>query len=266
MYGLKGNFRFGMHDSMEREFTLTARLCGLEVVRQDSEIFGAVIPVGPERDRYARAVREGRRNGNKGGIVPDITVRNFPASDGALPCTRIYDVKTFGHKEEWYGTAGGAKPVEQRDATISAEYERLARAADVRHCGTPVGDDGPILHRLRELAPVYGLVIGANGEWSRGVDTFISDIAGVACANPERFGCCQGPEQARGVIAAMARDRLGRIALRGAAQVRIAALSAVTGVRGRGPGPHAHGHRLQGTQDEWDRVRDNTHVPYSRDT
>jgi hypothetical protein len=150
--------------------------------------------------------------------------------------------------------------VTQRDAQIPGEYEHNARAADEKYCGTARGEDGPILRRLRVLAPVKGLVVGANGEWSRGVDTFIDDVARVASANPERFGCCHGPDQARGAIAAMARERVGRVALRAAAQVRIAALLAITGRPGAEPGVHRHpGYR---THDEWDRARDSTYVSF----
>jgi hypothetical protein len=257
-FGGKGNFRLGMHNALERELTEIARLCGLNARQQDPEVFGSVIPPGPGRDAYARAAREAKTRGNRGGIVPDITIKNFPSEDGALPRTRIYEVKTFGHTAH-YGNAGPS-PVSRRDAKIPGEYEAKARAADVKYCHTARGTDGPVLLRLRALAPVNGLVVGANGEWSRGVDSFIADAARVASANPERFGCCHGPEQARGVIAAMARERLGRVALRAAAQVRIAALLAITGRPGVEPGTHEHrGHRIH---DEWDRGRCNTHVPF----
>ena len=65
------------------------------------------------------------------------------------------------------------KPVERRDAKIPDDYVKLARATDEKHCGTQAGADGPVLRRLRALAPIHGIVVGANGEWSRGVSTFI---------------------------------------------------------------------------------------------
>jgi hypothetical protein len=105
LYGAKGNFRLGMHNAVERELTEVARTCGLDPVRQDPIVFGGAIPVGPARDSYARAVRTARKTGNRnrGGLVPDVTIRNFPTIDGGLPQTRIYEVKTFGHKENQYG-------------------------------------------------------------------------------------------------------------------------------------------------------------------
>ena len=258
LYGAKGNFRVGMHNAVERELATTAKMCGLDAMRQDPEVFGGAIPVGPARDSYARSVREASNGGNRGGLVPDLTIRTFPTVDGALPRTRVYEVKTFGHND-WYGQLGALKPVERRDAKIPGDYVKLARATDEKHCGTQAGADGPVLRRLRALAPIHGIVVGANGEWSRGVSTFISDVARVASANPERFGCCHGQEQAQGVIAAMVRDRLGRVSLRGAAQVRVAALLAITGQPGTDPGDFRRGAR--GTQDEWDRARDAAFVP-----
>jgi hypothetical protein len=86
--------------------------------------------------------------------------------------------------------------VERRDAKIPDDYVKLARATDEKHYGTQAGADGPVLRRLRALAPIQGIFVGASGEWSRGVSTFISDVVRVASANPERFGCCHGQEQA----------------------------------------------------------------------
>jgi hypothetical protein len=143
--------------------------------------------------------------------------------------------------------------VKRRDAKIPSDYVKLARATDEKRCGTQAGADGPVLRRLRALAPTHGAVVGASGKWPRGASTLISDDARVTSVNPERFGCCHGKEQAQGVIAAMVRDRLGRVSLRGAAQVRVAALLAMTGQLGAGPGDFRRGAR--GTQGEWNRAR-----------
>jgi hypothetical protein len=255
-YSGKGNFRIGMHNAIECELEAIGKECGLNIVRQDHTVFATAIPVGPKRNEYARSVRAAK-HGNRGGIVPDLTVRNFPSDGGGPPRWRLYEVKTFGF-HGGYGKPSALDPVTLREAQIPGEYEGLARKADGKYCRTPAGVDGPILLHLRSLAPVYGLVVGANGEWSRGVDTFIADVARKASANPERFGCCHGPEQARGVIAAMAKDRLGRVALRAAAQVRIAALRVATGQTA--DDPSAGGYSAPGTGDEWDRARDNSHL------
>jgi len=46
---------------------------------------------------------------------------------------------------------------------------------------------------------------------------------------PERFGCCHGSDQARGVIASFVRRAFGRTSLRGVARIRQAALAAILG-------------------------------------
>ena len=46
---------------------------------------------------------------------------------------------------------------------------------------------------------------------------------------PERFGCCRGSDQARGVIASFVRRAFGRTFLRGVAMIRQAALAAIPG-------------------------------------
>jgi len=45
----------------------------------------------------------------------------------------------------------------------------------------------------------------------------------------ERFGCCHGSDQARGVIASFVRRAFGRTSLRGVAKTRQAALAAIHG-------------------------------------
>jgi len=80
---------------------------------------------------------------------------------------------------------------------------------------------------LRSLPPVTGLGVGFAGEFSREVGQFISAVAEKASVVPERFGCCHGPDQARGVIASFVRRAFGRTSLRGVARIRQAALTAI---------------------------------------
>ena len=82
---------------------------------------------------------------------------------------------------------------------------------------------------LRSLPPVTGLGVGFAGEFSREVKQFISAVAEKGAVVPERFGCCHGPDQARGVIASFVRRAFGRTSLRGVARIRKAALAAILG-------------------------------------
>ena len=103
---------------------------------------------------------------------------------------------------------------------------------DAEYNGWPYqrgGPPGPVLTLLRSLPPVTGLGVGFAGEFSRDVGQFISAVAEKGAAVPERFGCCHGSDQARGVIASFVRRAFGRTSLRGVARIRQAALAAILG-------------------------------------
>ena len=86
-----------------------------------------------------------------------------------------------------------------------------------------------MLTLLRSLPPVIGLGVGFAGEFSREAGQFISAVAEKDAVVPERFGCCHGPDQARGVIAGFVWRAFGRTSLRGVARTRQAALAAILG-------------------------------------
>ena len=65
------------------------------------------------------------------------------------------------------------------------------------------------------------------------ISTFISILVDKGSDVPERFGCCHGKEQARGVVAQFLGRRVGRALLRGAVRFRHVALAAVGGVESR---------------------------------
>ena len=66
---------------------------------------------------------------------------------------------------------------------------------------------------------------------------------------PERFRCCNGSDQARGVIASFVRRALGRTSLRGVARIRQAALAAILGGATRADS-FAHGD-MAGAENAW---------------
>ena len=84
---------------------------------------------------------------------------------------------------------------------------------DAEYNGWPYqrgGPPGPVLTLLRSLPPVTSLGFGFAGEFSREVGQFISAVAVKGELVPERFGCCHGSDQARGVIASFVRRAFGR--------------------------------------------------------
>jgi len=107
-----------------------------------------------------------------------------------------------------------------------------------------------VLTLLRSLPPFTGLGVGFAGEISRGVGQFISAVAEKGKVVPERFGCCRGSDQARGVIANFVRRAFCRTSLRGVARIRQAALAAILGGATRA-GSFADGD-MAGAENAWD--------------
>ena len=67
---------------------------------------------------------------------------------------------------------------------------------------------------------------------------------------PERFGCCHGSDQARGVIASFVRRAYGRTSLRGVARTQQAALTAINGGATRAESFADDG--MVGAENAWD--------------
>lgn len=232
-----GHGRVTLHNELENTAKALARLVGFVVDSQPADIFNSAI--SPARREAFEAAQRAAQRKNRGGLVPDLRITGFhlPGRSSVVPVDRFYDLKTIGFRPRvYYGRIGRRAP-DVRAATVGNEYERLARDVDRRYNGVPPDTDGPVLQLLRSLPPVTGLAVGAFGEWSREVDTFISDLAEKGASRPERFGCCHGQKQARGVIAAFARSVLGRVSLRGVARVRHTALAVARGIRRGGDSP-----------------------------
>ena len=105
---------------------------------------------------------------------------------------------------------------------------------------------------LRSMPPTIGLVVGARGELSRSAKQFVSDCAEKGLISLERFGCCHGQEQARGMIANFINRAFGRVCLRGVARVRHVALTAARGSK------YATGHSTSTGMWGGENARDST--------
>ena len=147
---------------------------------------------------------------------------------------QMYDVKTTGFKQDAY--IGRRSAVDEKAATVPAQYRQRARMADAAYNNTPEGVIGPIEAMLATMPQVECFSVGAFGEVNRAVATFLNALADKGSDVPERFGCCHGKEQAKGVIAQFLRRRLGRTLLRGAVRFRHVALRAISGTEEQEPG------------------------------
>ena len=116
-----------------------------------------------------------------------------------------------------------------RARKVPSDYTRKALDVDRKFNGCLPGVPGPVSAKLASMPPVIGLAFGACGEWSTEMDKIVGHIADTRSRLPERFGCCHGAEQARGVIAQWARTHLSRTVMRETARVRHAALDIALG-------------------------------------
>ena len=117
---------------------------------------------------------------------------------------------------------------DNKAAQVPGEYMRRARDVDISFNETAEADrPGPVESRVASMKEVVCISVGSFGEVNRATSDLLSQIAEQGSKRPERFGCCHGPEQAKGVIAQWAMRRFGRVCIRGAARVRHGALAAI---------------------------------------
>ena len=225
LYMGRGHGRTVYHNDIQRELSRLARAVGHNVRETPQDVFLPAIVAGA-RARYLQQLRRERGDGDfRGGVVPDIY---DPSSK------QMYDVKTTGFKQDAY--IGRRSPVDEKAAAVPGQYRLRARAADAEYNDTPGGVVGSIEALLATMPQVECFSVGAFGETNRAVHAFLNVLVDKGSDTPERFGCCHGKEQAKGVVAQFLGRRLGRTLLRGAVRFRHVALAAVGGIGGQEPG------------------------------
>lgn len=131
---------------------------------------------------------------------------------------------------------------------------RRARKADYRYngCAPDAGrpdsleGPGPIQTRLLGVPHgIQGLAIGAFGETGKGISDYFHLLATIAtkrvdravgggCRMARRWGLCHSERHTYGAMKGLLQRRFSRVAVRGAAKVRLRALQAITGrIQGR---------------------------------
>ena len=238
LYMGRGHGRTVYHNDIQRELSRLARAVGHNVRETPQGVFLPAIVAGA-RARCLQQLRKERGDGDfRGGVVPDIY---DPSSK------QMYDVKTTGFKQDAY--IGRRCPVDEKAAAVPAQYRLRAQAADAAYNDTPRGVVGPIEALLATMPQVECFSVGAFGETNRAVHAFLNVLVDKGSDTPERFGCCHGKEQAKGVVAQFLGRRLGRTLLRGFVRFRHVALAAVCGIGEKEPGAArvAAGH----LGDEW---------------
>jgi hypothetical protein len=236
--------RTDFHNCIQDELHSLASTVGIRMRRTPVDLFTTCI-LPRNRQRYFMQTQEAQRLNNRacnGGVVPDL----FDAGTG-----QMYDVKTTGFKEAEYYARQSV--VDIKAATVPAQYARWAAAAD-EHFNETTAEvrPGPVETRLASMKQVVCISVGAFGEVNRATSALLNQIAEKGSQTPERFGCCHGQEQAKGVIAQWAMRRFGRVCLRGTVRVRHAALAAVVARAGAEAPPIRGGGRAEMPWNEWD--------------
>jgi hypothetical protein len=94
--------------------------------------------------------------------------------------------------------AGRQRAVTWRAGRVQPERERDARKIDVKYNGTAIGDDGPVLRRLRTFGPIVDLVVGHFGEWSSGLERLLAAAAEDAAPRSRALFGARSPSDSRG--------------------------------------------------------------------
>jgi len=240
----RDHLRTKYHNDIEREIHFLATTVGMSMRMTPTDLFlRDILP--QNRQRYVMATRGGRRPDHgrfNGALVPDL----YHAESRTM-----YDVKTTGFSSGLYFRRQSV--VDNKADSVPGEYVRKAASADSIFNGTTREmRPGPVEARVASMKQVVCISVGAFGEVNRATTDLLSQIAEQGSRHPERFGCCHGQVQAKGVIAQWAMRRFGRICLRGAVRVRHGALEAVMSRTNANQAPLRNRGRTETPWNEWD--------------
>ena len=203
------------HDQVK--FAIAASLDMLKV-SYTCEVHGVFTPaIPPHAQASARRFMQGRRardgRGARQGLVPDFKVALSRLVDGAAETDALAEVKmlrcgsttanpvggsTYATSGDRNVLAGRQRAVTWRAGRVQPERERDARKIDVKYNGTAIGDDGPVLRRLRTFGPIVDLVVGHFGEWSSGLERLLAAAAEDAAPRSRALFGARSPSDSRG--------------------------------------------------------------------
>ena len=193
------------HDSILRAILATFRYVQVDGQREPLNEFARQIPQARQQQFKADESRMASRQG----IVPDFLMDL--AHEG--PKREMYfELKTVGHNGTRYPPGRkltDEKRVDVRAAGLAAEYERKARNADAKYCGTQGLAVGPVLRALRQKDAVRGLVFGAFGEGSAQCHKLVSTLAEIGSHLHYENMHVASPAVAKGLLAEMFRRDWG---------------------------------------------------------
>ena len=168
---LKGPHNKTCHDLLKATLNSLYRYSGIASEVEPYGVFGDLVPQLPLNRVQARQARDP--------LTPDLRV-DLP--NGAGTTTRTYiEIKTCSGTSQLYRNPR-ERAVERRVNSITTDYTRHAREADVKHHGV---EHGPISQRLASMSLV-GMAFGMMGEASKTVHSSIQVMAEARVAQQNR--------------------------------------------------------------------------------
>ena len=113
--------------------------------------FTSAIPAEARAEFQAAA--SGRGRPFEGGVVPDFLFRKWSDRGPSGSRSVLADLKLLSCCASGYPDSccqlHSQRGVDARAGRVAGEYEGRAKQADMRFCGTPEGQVGPVRQRLR---------------------------------------------------------------------------------------------------------------------
>ena len=170
------------HDSFKHALCQVLRDLRVEF---DCEVFGlfsALIPQGPRRARLDDGSKRAAQK--RQGMVPDFRIvagsvaqrLGIHAASSFLAELKFIHLGRARYPNRVVGVGRHREAVRLRAAKIGPEMLAHARRLDEEFGGHPVGQDGPVLQRLRSFGPVLPMVVGHFGEWNDELSHFVVAI------------------------------------------------------------------------------------------
>ena len=127
------------------------------------------------------------------GLVSGLLIPGVVRRDGASrgPQPKLYDVKTIGFQEGYYGLPQRNAGVAAREQAVVADMDRRSMRVDSLYNDCSRDEIEPTRAKVREVG-ITDIAVGALGEVGPNLLEFCSLLAEKGSDVPERFGCWHG--------------------------------------------------------------------------
>ena len=177
-------------------------------------------------------------------MVPDFELQVPSPTGGRV--SRLAELKVINCCPTRYPLGTRTKAVDRRANLLAGEYREKARKADRNYVGTDEDVVGPVENKLLQYGDLQGLVVGAFGEGSEDLHSFVQVIAEAKVSAMGLARGREGTEAELGIIVGQARRMLSTTSVRAQAQCLLARMTQV----GEGVGQAAKRRRWAALEEE----------------